>query len=225
MRKQFASVNMLPATYPLIKGKCYLPDGTHVCHKVAQSCWRCVWDFSQLPNASVWRSISRAIRAVLKSAGHGNEVFDIAEAARAVGSLPEYLELKMAPSFREKLKQVRAGTQVSFHCCRCGALKHNPLSVAIADIDQAFEACTASDVMLAFQHTIKRCHARMGCKAVLVRRGIKCVTQVPPTSYGRGWYLITLEHMAAALQAMSSMTLVTFSSFVLQLKGMAIGGL
>eukprot|EP00972_Heterocapsa_arctica_P070048 10346815-Heterocapsa_arctica.AAC.1 len=76
-------------------------------------------------------------------------------------------------------------------CCQAA---RGQLTVATADVDHAFEACSPSMVLPAWQYFSDRFTGEFGTKTMLVRRGRKDITQIGTKGFGRGWWAITVAH-------------------------------
>jgi len=63
-----------PTLFPLVKSKCFLDQGVHLCCKPLRSCWRRVIDCSSAPYAAGWRAVSRAGRGALRAISWGKEL-------------------------------------------------------------------------------------------------------------------------------------------------------
>ena len=91
-----------------------------------------------------------------------------------------------------------------------------------ADIDQAFEACSASPVLPAWKHISQSCESRFSSNSVLVRRGRREVCKPGRSqSFGRGWFSFSTPVMARASFRFTS---VMLGSMVWQIRGIPIGG-
>ena len=62
-------------------------------------------------------------------------------------------------------------------CCRRCGCAMSCVSLITADIDQAFEACSASAVLPAWRHISQSYESRFSSNSVLVRRGSSCFLQ------------------------------------------------
>ena len=112
--------------FPLVKKKRFLDSGVRRCCRTGQSCMRRVIDCSSVPHTMAWRSVARAIRTVARLGGTECEIFDISQ-----------LRYELDSTFQE------LNTPPSRCCWRCGCAM-SCVSLITADIDQAFEACSAS---------------------------------------------------------------------------------
>ena len=84
------------------------------------------------------------------------------------------------------------------------------LSIVKMDADQAFEACSASAVLQAWdaiEHVIQE---RTGSRVVLVKRGKKEVTSFS-SGFKSGWWSISLDVVRQAIRAFSLVSLVCVS--------------
>ena len=113
-----------PSIFPLTKSRCFADDGTKTCVNPGHSCWRRVVDCSQVAWPRAWKAEARGTRGRLRNCQF------IPRSVRFIAS---------------------RGIQVhSDRCWKCGTPLHQ-MSVVVADIDQAFEACESSAVMPAFE--------------------------------------------------------------------------
>eukprot|EP00973_Karenia_brevis_P086523 11998968-Karenia_brevis.AAC.1 len=76
-RGRLLSETQAPFGFPLVKSKCFDPDGTHVCTKENHSCMRRVINSGCGPWKFGWQTISKAARGVLQHSKVGCEVLDI----------------------------------------------------------------------------------------------------------------------------------------------------
>ena len=177
----------------LVKSKCFLDSGVHHCCKVGHSCMRRVIDCSSVPHKMAWCSVARAIRAVARFGGPRCEFFDSSQLRPEVDRM--FQELDTAPA----------------RCCwRCG-LPLAGLSLITADIDQAFEACSSSAVL------------------VKIYPGLSWSLRIMQNlgrsqSFGRGWLSFSTPVLARALFSFTSVSLVVLGSMVWQNRGIPIGG-
>ena len=107
-------------------------------------------------------------------------------------------------------------------CQRCGRVTGS-VSIVTLDADRAFEACSASAVLQAWdavQHVIQE---RIGSRVVLVKRGKKEVTSFS-SDFKSGWWSISLDVVRQAIRAFSWVSLVCVAGSVYELKGLPIGG-
>eukprot|EP00927_Polykrikos_kofoidii_P058377 TRINITY_DN5285_c0_g1_i1.p1 TRINITY_DN5285_c0_g1~~TRINITY_DN5285_c0_g1_i1.p1 ORF type:complete len:1325 (-),score=85.31 TRINITY_DN5285_c0_g1_i1:1897-5871(-) len=197
-----------PRLFPLIKSKCYNNDGTKKCTRPRHSCWRRVVDMAKTPHKQGWRTMARAIRGIVENSGVGFEIFDMKNAAPRILATIESLD----------------ASRVSSCCHSCGKALRPGLHVTTLDIDQAFEACTASQVIPAWLRIAERYEAAHGSDRILVRRGRRHLTKAGKTGFGRGWWSISVEQATRALKAATHLTLVQFGDVVLEMAGLAIGG-
>ena len=128
-------------------------SGVRRCCKVGLSCMRRVVDCSSVPHKMAWRNAARAIWAVSRHGGPGCEIFDISQLRFVLDSLFQELD-----------------TPLSRCCWRC-ACAMSGVSLITADIDPAFEACSASAVLPARRHTSQSDESSRSSNSVLVRRG------------------------------------------------------
>ena len=157
--------------FPLVKSKCILDSGVRRCYKAGHSCMKRVIDCSSVLHKMAWRSVALAIRAVSRLSGSGCEFFDTSQLRCELDSM--FQELDTPPS----------------RCCwRCGCAM-SCVSLISADIDQAFEACSASAVLPARRHISQSYESRFSSNSVLVRRGRRELCEPGRSqSFGRGWF-------------------------------------
>ena len=91
------------------------------------------------------------------------------------------------------------------------------------DADQAFEACSASAVLQAWDTVEHVIQERIGSRVVLVKRGKREVTSLS-RDFKSGWWLISLDVVRQAIRAFSWVSLVCVAGSVYELKGLPIGG-
>ena len=90
------------------------------------------------------------------------------------------------------------------------------MSIVTLDADQAFEACTASAVLRAWDSVE---HVSI----VLVKRGKKEITALS-SEFKSGWWSISLDVFRQAIRFFSWVSLVCVAGSVYELKGLPIGG-
>ena len=169
---------------PLVKSKCFLR-----CCKVGHSCMRRAIDCSSVPHKMAWRSVPRAIREVYRLGGLGCEFFDISQ-----------LRYELDSVFQEP------DTPPSRCCWRCGCATSG-VRLITADIHQAFEACSASAVLLAWRHISQSYESRFSSNSVLVRRGRRELWKPGRShSFGRGWLSFSTPVTARALFSFMSVS-------------------
>ena len=162
-----------PTVFPLVKSKCFSDLGHRICLKLGHSCWRRVINCCQLPAARGWRTISRAGRFILQQLDVSCETWSMDQAATDLVSMVASLEPK-----------------ASHHRCRrCQALLPDHTQLVTADLDQAFERCSARRVLRAWQLLLGLYRATFPDDThVLVRRGKKNFARRPERGHGgRGW--------------------------------------
>ena len=107
-------------------------------------------------------------------------------------------------------------------CQRCGRATGS-VSIVTLDADQAFEACSASAVLQAWDAVEHVIQERTGSRVVLVKRGKKEVTSFS-SDFKSGWWSISLDVVRQAIRAFSWVSLVCVAGSVYELKGLPIGG-
>ena len=164
-------------------------------------------DWSSVPHKMAWRSVARAIRAVSRLGGPGCDIFDTSQLRYELDSV--FQELDTPPS----------------RCCwRCGCAM-SCVSLITADIDQAFEACSASAVLPAWRHISQSYESRFSSNSVLIRRGRRGLRKPGRSqSFGRGWFSFSTPVQARALFSFRSVSLVMLGSMVWQIWCIPIGG-
>ena len=194
-----------PTVFPLVKGKCFNVTGSRKCEKVGHSCMRRVVDCAGAPGAQGNKVIGRAGRAFLDRSGISAEVFNIS-------------------TVRARLQQAMDGLSApaTCSCQRCGCVTGS-VSIVTLDADQAFEACSASAVLQAWDAVERVIQERIGSRVVLVKRGKKEVTSLS-SDFKSGWWSISLDVVRQAIRAFSWVSLVCVAGSVYELKGLPIGG-
>ena len=207
LRRRVKKADPTPNIFPLVKSKCWGPDGEHHCSSgPLHSCWRRVIDTSRTPCQAGWRAIARAVRMVVTTCKVSAEVFNL-------DSVRHELE--------KDVKQLRC--QATGACLRCGAGLPAPLSVVVTDVDQAFEACSASRVMPSWSELLQ-IFMQQQQEAVLVRKGRKSCTRLGREGFGQSWWLITVDMMSRALLATSLISFGCLGPLVFTCAGLPIGG-
>ena len=207
LRRRVKKVDPTPSIFPLVKSKCWGAGGEHQCSSgPLHSCWRRVIDTSRTPCQAGWRVIARAVRMVVTTCKVSAEVFNL-------DGVRQELE--------KEVKQLNC--QATGACLRCGAGLSVPLSVVVTDIDQAFEACSASRVMPSWS-VLLQLFRQQTQDAVLVRKGRKSCTRLGREGFGQSWWLINLEMMSKALLATSLISFGCLGPLVFTCAGLPIGG-
>ena len=99
------------------------------------------------------------------------------------------------------------------------------VSLITADIDQAFEACSASAVLPAWRHISQSYESRFSSNSILVRRGRRELCKLGRSqSFGRGWLSFSTPVLARALFSFTSVSLVMVGSMVWQSRDIPLGG-
>ena len=194
-----------PTVFPLVKGKCFSVSGSRKCEKVGHSCMRRVVDCAGAPGAQGNKIIGRAGRAFLDRSGISAEVFNI---SRVRARIQYAMDGLSAPA--------------TCSCQRCGCATGS-VSIVTLDADQAFEACSASAVLQAWDAVEHVIQERIGSRVVLVERGKKEVTSFS-SDFKSGWWSISLDVVRQAIRAFSWVSLVCVAGSVYELKGLPIGG-
>ena len=194
-----------PSIFPLIKSKCFADDGTKTCVKPGHSCWRRVVDCSQVAWPRAWKAVARGTRGLLRTLNLSHEVFDLSKARHHID---------------EMVSSIQAHSDM---CWKCGTPLHQ-MSVVVADIDQAFEACESSAVMPAFEFFRVKFLSRHG-QWIWVRKTKKEATTTQLRTGQKGWWKFDMQSLSQALFAFCWMTLVCTGDVVWQMKGLAIGGI
>ena len=115
-------------------------------------------------------------------------------------------------------------TMCSSLCLWCSKPLKSSLSVFMADVDQAFEACTGASVSKAWEVVAEQFRTKFNTTAVQVKRGKACVTRIGSAGWTRGWWILNLDQLGAALSAASSGTWASLGDVIVELDGMCIGG-
>ena len=106
-------------------------------------------------------------------------------------------------------------------CCWRWACAMSSVSLITADIDQAFEACSASAVSPAWRHISQSYESRFSSNSVLVRQGRRELRKLGRSqTFGRGWFSSSTPVTARALFSFPSVSLVM--SMVWQIRGIPI---
>ena len=92
-----------------------------------------------------------------------------------------------------------------------------------ADVDQAFESCSGSSVSMAWAWASKVFVERYGATVVQIQRSRKFAYKVGSESWSRGWWVLSLDQMGAALRAAASMSFACLGDAVFEMHGMSIG--
>ena len=163
---------------------------------------RRVVDCAGAPGAKGNVVIGRAGRAFLDGSGISAEVFNISRVRARLQSAMDGLS-----------------AQATCSCRRCGCATGS-VSIVALDADQAFEACSASAVLRAWDSVEHVIQERIGSRVVLVKRGKREVTSFS-SDFKSGWWSISLD---VVRQAFSWVSLVCVAGSVYELKGLPIGG-
>ena len=109
-------------------------------------------------------------------------------------------------------------------CWRCGCAM-SCVGLITADVDQAFEACSAPAVLPAWRHNSQSYESSFSSNSVLVRRGRRELCKPGRSqSFGRGWFSFSTHVLAPALFSFTSVSLVMLGSMVWQIRGIPFGG-
>ena len=195
----------LPVLFGFVKSKCFNDTGERTCKKANHSCIRRVLDTSQCPHAFGWKVIGRAVRGTMQAI-QCREVFDQSRAIPAVTAC---------------LEELQPGSGI---CKRCHCVLPHGLSVYSADIDQAFEACDNSSVGKAWAWASSSFVGSYNSTFVQVRRGRQFAVRAGTEGWSRGWWILSMAQIQAALVASAASTFCALGDVVLQLQGMSIGG-
>ena len=195
----------LPVLFGFIKSKCFNDAGVKTCKKANHSCIRRVLDTSQCPHAFGWKVIGRAVRGTMQSI-EGHEVFDQSQAI---------------PAVIKCLGALQSGSGV---CKRCHCVLPHGLSVYSADIDQAFEACDNNSVGKAWAWASSAFISSYNSSFIQVRRGRQFAVRPGTEGWSRGWWVISMTQIQAALVASAASTFCALGDVVVQLRGVSIGG-
>ena len=138
-----------PTVFPLVKGKCFSVTGARKCEKTCHSFMRRVVDCAGAPGAKGNVVIGRAGRVFLDKSGISAEVFNI---SRVRAKLQSAMHGLSAPA--------------TCSCQRCGCAT-GCVSIVTLDADQAFEACSASAVLRAWDSVEQVIQERIGFRVVI----------------------------------------------------------
>ena len=205
----------IPQVFAFVKSKCWDPRGGHVCTKIGHSCVRRVVDMAGTTFKKGWRTMGRAVRAVVAGTGLSREVFSMDD---VVPALQETLS-HLSPPERAVTEEGSSGWP-----CECCGVCMNGLSCAAVDVDQAFEACKGQSVMSAWGRTARRFQERWKVDYVMVQRGRKCVTRIGPSRWNRAWWVLSLSQLGYALKASTMISLACVGEIVVEMPGLCIGG-
>ncbi|CAK0797226.1 unnamed protein product, partial [Prorocentrum cordatum] len=113
--------------FAFVKSKCWHPGGGHVCTKAGHSCVRRVVDMAGTPFAKSWRTMGRAVRAVVAGTGRSREVFSMDDVVPALRETLSHL----TPPERAVTDEGSCGWP-----CECCGAELDGLSCAAVDVDQ-----------------------------------------------------------------------------------------
>ena len=199
-----------PTLFPLCKSKCFTALGEHVCSKVGHSCMRRVINCSRMPYKYAWRLVSRAIRAVVISVGISQEIADL-------GALRGVLDSRM---------EAIAPTKGASACCRVGCgIAIGGTSIVTADIDQAFEACSSTSVLPAWQMICECFRRTTATEHVMVHRSRKVITSFGCKGFGGTTVVFSLEMLSLAMAGYAFLSFALYGDTVWSMQGLPIGGL
>ena len=152
--------------------------------------------------------VARAIRAVIIETKVSCEVFNL---DRVRADMEDMCSCLSAPP------------PVSDACYRCGKPLGGQIQLAVSDIDQAFEACSASTVLPCWAK-ICSVFSSLGHCHVLVRKGRKTITSVSKKGFSSGWLLFDATAMTRSLLATTLISFGCLGDLVYRCAGLPIGG-
>ena len=193
-----------PCLFAFVKSKCFSDTGEKVCQKDGHSCMRRVVDDSAIPYRGAWRVLGRGIRGVLEAL-QGREIFN-----------PSVV----APVLEKSLLGLSCTSSV---CLACGRAMVAPLTVVVADVDQAFECCDAVNVLRSWTIVATEYQRGFGT-SIQVKKGKRYGSRPGDGAWTRGWWKLSLSELGAALASAASGTYAALGDLVLELQGMCIGG-
>ena len=199
-----------PSMFPLCKSKCFTDDGDKKCVVQGHSCMRRVIDCSRAPFRFAWRMISRGARGVIASVCVTHELFDLD---------------MLRPMLDARLKAL-SHSDAGCCCARagCASVLISP-SVVVADVDQAFEACSAASVKPAWELFASLYQQKFDTSHIVVHRVTRAVTSIGMKGFGGATVCLSMDMITRALLGYSFMTLVSYGDVVWSMQGLPIGGL
>ena len=199
----FSTIMVVPYFYGTVKSKCL----GHTCKKLGHSCLRKVVSFSAWPRRRRWRFVHRALEAVLKFTGIGDEVWSLKEACRI---------------FDERMSHVVGHACVV--CDRCSQRKPR-LVLLTADAGQFFEVVKPHEAISAARRVLEKCSRMSGKSCVTVLRGERRVAFVGG-SRGRRLdrFVFSFSELLLAFAACLLMSFCTLGDIVWKMTGLPIGG-
>ena len=195
-----------PTVFPLVKCKCFSVTGARKCgkersqlHETGGGLRRRSPGKRKCGDWACWSSV------FLDGSGISAEVFNI---SRVRAKLQSAMDGLSAPA--------------TCSCQRCGCATGS-VSIVALDADQAFEACSASAVLRAWDRVEHVIQERIESRVVLVKRGKKEVTSFS-NDFKSGLWSISWDVVRQAIRAFSWVSLVCVAGSVYELKGLPIGG-
>ena len=110
-------------------------------------------DNSTAPYRHGWRVLARAIRAIIMHGVESHELHSLRDAAY---------------EFHDMVGGLDTPTPT---CQRCGTCMGQSYGIALADIDQAFEACDSQQILQDWSYLSELTRRGLDFPRVLVRRG------------------------------------------------------
>jgi hypothetical protein len=106
--------------------------------------------------------------------------------------------------------------------CNC---RVESTSVVTVDIDQAFEACSATAILPSFLYFAARFRRATRLSSVVVRKGKKAFVRASAPGYGTGDVSLSCDQLSLALYASCYLTLVALGDLIFELRGLPIGAI
>ena len=119
--------------YPLVKGKCFSPEGGRTCSKPKHSCLRKVVSFYHAPWRKAWRLAGRAIQVLLQQTSPGFAVWNLNEATT---------------TFQKQFALLHSGSD-PWICEQCRRPKWRA-TLLVADAAQMYEQIDTAQVLSSF---------------------------------------------------------------------------
>jgi len=107
-------------------------------------------------------------------------------------------------------------------CERCGRDLQGMLQLVVADAGQALEACSAERVFRDLQVAQEELTRRTGTDRIQVSRGKRDLFKAGTRGFGRGRWLLSMQHLQRAVLMFTANTIVMVRGRVFELSGVPI---
>ena len=160
-----------------------------------------------LPHKAAWQLMGRILRFMVRSSGPSFEVFDLKSAHDQLQDAQNALETNSC--------------NVCV-CCRSALVPH--VTIVVKDVDQAFEACTATSISPALSLYVQRfLRSNEDSAGFAVTKGRKGIVRSSSGPFRASEQFVSISDLCRAVLGFCHLTLVAIGNTFFEISGLPIG--